>query len=96
MSAFNGNSRVPLPVNEPVKTYAPGTPERAELKTRLAAMASERIEIPIVIGGKEFRTGDVAHAVMPHDHAHVLADWHQATPELVQQAIAASAEARKD
>jgi 1-pyrroline-5-carboxylate dehydrogenase len=96
MSAFNGNSRVPLPVNEPVKTYAPGTPERAELKTRLAAMASERIEIPIVIGGKEFRTGDMAHAVMPHDHAHVLADWHMATPELVQQAITASAEARKD
>jgi 1-pyrroline-5-carboxylate dehydrogenase len=96
MSAFNGNSRVPLPVNEPVKTYAPGTPERAELKTRLAAMASERIEIPIVIGGKEFRTGDMAHAVMPHDHAHVLADWHMATPDLVQQAIAASAEARKD
>jgi 1-pyrroline-5-carboxylate dehydrogenase len=96
MSAFNGNSRVPLPVNEPVKTYAPGTPERAELKARLAAMASERIEIPIVIGGKEFRTGDMAHAVMPHDHAHVLADWHMATPELVQQAITASAEARKD
>ncbi len=96
MSAFNGNRRVPQPVNEPVKSYAPGTPERTELKARLASMANERIDIPIVIGGKEFRTGNTAHAVMPHNHKHVLADWHMATPELVQQAVAASAEARKE
>lgn len=96
MSAFNGNRRVPTPANEPVKSYAPGNPERAELKSRLAAIAAERIEIPIVIGGKEFRSGKLAQAVMPHDHAHVLADWHMATPELVQQAVAASAAARKE
>ena len=96
MSAFNGNRRVPTPVNEPVKTYAPGTPERTELKARLASMAAERIEIPVVIGGKEFRSGKLAQAVMPHNHSHVLADWHMATPEMVQQAVAASAEARKD
>jgi len=47
---FNGTRRVPPPVNEPVKAYAPGSPERAELKARLAAMARERIEIPLVIG----------------------------------------------
>ncbi|MEO6778112.1 MAG: aldehyde dehydrogenase family protein, partial [Gemmatimonadaceae bacterium] len=96
MSAFNGNRRVPTPVNEPVKSYAPGTAERAELKSRLASMSAERIEIPIVIGGKEFRSGKTAQAVMPHDHAHVLADWHLATPEMVQQAVAASAEARRE
>ncbi len=96
MSAFNGNRRVPLPVNEPVKSYAPGNPERTELKARLASMAAERIEIPVVIGGKEFRSGKIAQAVMPHDHAHVLADWHMATPEMVQQAVVASAEARKE
>ena len=96
MSAFNGNRRVPTPVNEPVKTYAPGTPERSELKSRLASMAAERIEIPVVIGGKEFRSGKLAQAVMPHNHAHVLADWHMATPEMLQQAVAASAEARKE
>ena len=96
MSAFNGNRRVPLPVNEPVKTYAPRNPERTELKSRLASMAAERIEIPVVIGGKEFRSGKIAQAVMPHDHSHVLADWHMATPEMVQQAVAASAEARKE
>jgi len=96
MSAFNGNRRVPLPANEPVKTYAPGTVERTELKARLASMAAERIEIPIVIGGKEFRSGKIAQAVMPHDHAHVLADWHMATPEMIQQAVAAAAAARKE
>ncbi len=96
MSAFNGNRRVPLPVNEPVKSYAPGTAERTELKSRLASMAGERIEIPIVIGGKEFRSGKIAQAVMPHDHTHVLADWHMATPEMIQQAVTASAEARKE
>lgn len=96
MSAFNGNRRVPVPANEPVKSYAPGNPERTELKSRLAAIAAERIEIPIVIGGKEFRSGKMAQAVMPHDHAHVLADWHMATPEMVQQAVTASAAARKE
>jgi|SRR5665213_75282 1-pyrroline-5-carboxylate dehydrogenase len=96
MSAFNGNRRVPIPANEPVKSYAPGNPERTELKARLAEIAAERIEIPIVIGGKEFRSGNTAQAVMPHDHAHVLADWHMATPDLVQQAVTASTEARKE
>jgi 1-pyrroline-5-carboxylate dehydrogenase len=96
MSAFNGNRRVPPPANEPVKSYAPGTAERTELKSRLASMAAERIEIPIVIGGKEFRSGKMAQAVMPHDHSHVLADWHMATPEMVQQAVAASAAARRE
>ena len=96
MSAFNGNRRVPPPANEPVKTYAPGTPERTELKSRLASMAAERVDIPVVIGGKEFRSGKLAQAVMPHDHSHVLADWHMATPEMLQQAVAASAEARKE
>jgi 1-pyrroline-5-carboxylate dehydrogenase len=96
MSAFNGNRRVPAPANEPVKSYAPGSPERAALKSRLAAIAGERIEIPVVIGGKEFRSGKTAQSVMPHDHKHVLADWHMATPEMVQQAVTASATARKE
>ena len=96
MSAFNGNRRVPPPANEPVKSYAPGTPERTELKARLASMAAERIEIPVVIGGKEFRSGKTAQAVMPHNHSHVLADWHMATPEMVQQAVQASAAARRE
>ena len=93
---FTGIRRIPMPVNEPVRGYAPGSPERAELKARLTSMAGERAEIPIVIGGREIRTGDMAHATMPHDHAHVLADWHKATPEHVTQAIAAARDAHAE
>jgi len=93
---FNGTRRVPPPVNEPVKGYAPGSAERTELKARLRAMASERIEIPLVIGGKEVRGGETAQAVMPHDHSHVLADWHKAGKEHVAQAIEAAARARRE
>ena len=93
---FNGVRRVPPPVNEPVKAYAPGSPEKKELKARLAAMAGERLDIPLVIGGREVRTGDTAKAVMPHDHAHVLADWHKAGREQVEQAVAAAAAARRE
>ncbi len=96
LSGFNGTRRVPAPVNEPVKQYAPGSPERAELKTRLKSMANERVDIPIVIGGKEIRTGQTAHAVMPHSHRHVLGEWHKASPSHVQQAIEAAREARTE
>jgi 1-pyrroline-5-carboxylate dehydrogenase len=87
---------VPAPQNDPNLTYAPGTPERLAIKERLAAMAAERIDIPLVIGGREVRTGRTAKAVMPHKHAHVLADWHRAGPDEVRQAIAAAAEARRE
>jgi 1-pyrroline-5-carboxylate dehydrogenase len=95
-SAFNAGRRVPPPANEPVKPYAPGSPERAELKARLDKMAGERIEVPLVIGGREIRTGDMAKAVMPHDHGHLLADWHRAGVSQAQQAIEAAREARRD
>jgi 1-pyrroline-5-carboxylate dehydrogenase len=82
---------MPLPAaNEPVRSYAPGTPERASLKARLDALADERIDIPLVIGGKDIRTGDTASSVMPHDHRHILATYHRATPSLVSQAVDAA------
>ena len=93
---FNGTRRVPDPVNEPVRSYAPGSPERAALKARLKTMADERADIPVIIGGREYRTGDTAHAVMPHAHGHVLADWHKATGEQVTKAIAAAREAQRE
>ena len=71
-------SRVPLPVNDQNKTYLPDSPERAELKSRLSQMAAERIDIPLVIGGCEIRTSHTEQSVMPHNHRHVLADWHGA------------------
>jgi 1-pyrroline-5-carboxylate dehydrogenase len=95
-ASFAGNRRVPPPVNEPVKSYAPGSPERAELKARLKSMAGERIEIPLRIGGKDVRTGATAQAIMPHDHRHVLADWHRASREHVEQAVAAAREAHAE
>jgi 1-pyrroline-5-carboxylate dehydrogenase len=93
---FSGVRRVPPPVNEAVKGYAPGSPEKKELKSRLASMAAERIDIPLVIGGREVRTGDTARAVMPHDHGHVLADWHKARKQDVLGAIEAAATARRE
>ena len=95
-AAFAGVRRVPEPVNDASRSYAPGTPDRTELKARLKSMAAERIDIPIVIGGREIRTGRTAQAVMPHDHRHVLADCHLADPEHVQEAIAAAAAARRE
>jgi 1-pyrroline-5-carboxylate dehydrogenase len=79
-----------------VKTYAPGTPERTAIKNRLTEMASERIEIPIIIGGKEFRTGETATSVMPHNHRHVLADYHKASAPNVRAAIDAARHARRE
>jgi 1-pyrroline-5-carboxylate dehydrogenase len=83
-------------VNEPVRSYAPGSPERASLKARLRAMADERADIPVIVGGREYRTGDTARAVMPHAHGHVLADWHKATAEQVTLAVAAARDAQRE
>ena len=94
MTGFSGIRRIAQPVNETVRSYAPGTPERAELKARLASMSAERIEIPIVIGGERISTGEMSHTVMPHDHRHVLADWHKGGAAHVLRAIDAAREAQ--
>jgi 1-pyrroline-5-carboxylate dehydrogenase len=96
IAAFGGTRRVPQPINDPNRSYAPGSPERAELKARLKTMAAETIDIPLVIGGREIRTGRTAKSVMPHDHKHVLAEYHLAGPEHVAQATAAAADARRE
>ena len=96
IASLSAARRVPTAINEPIKSYAPGSPERAELKTRLASMSNERIDIPLIIGGKEIRTGKTGKAVMPFDHGHVLADYHLASPEHVKQAIAAALKARAE
>jgi 1-pyrroline-5-carboxylate dehydrogenase len=96
LAAFGGVRRVPQPVNDPNRSYAPGSPERAELKSRLKTMAAETLDIPLVIGGREIRTGRTAKSLMPHDHRHVLAEYHLAGPEHVAQAIAAAGDARRE
>jgi 1-pyrroline-5-carboxylate dehydrogenase len=86
----------PKPHNEPVKDYAPGSPEREELQKRLRELESERIEIPLVIGGKDVTTGQTFEAVEPHNKSHVLAEVHSGGAEHVEQAIAAARDARHD
>jgi 1-pyrroline-5-carboxylate dehydrogenase len=90
------DAKPPVPENEPVLGYAPGSPERDELKARLATMAGEEIEIPLIIGGQEVRTGDTVEAVMPHDHKHVLATWHRAGAREAEMAIRTAREAWRD
>ena len=95
-SQFAGSRRIPAPVNEPVKHYTPGSPERSELQARLASMSTERVEIPLVIGGKRIHTGNTATQVMPHAHSHVVADFHKAGDAEIAGAIAAAAAAGKE
>jgi 1-pyrroline-5-carboxylate dehydrogenase len=81
---------VPMPHNEPVFDYEPGSPERIELVARVARMSQREIEIPARIGGKKVRTGRLATAVMPHDHGHVLARWHRCGKKEVDRGIKAA------
>jgi len=93
---MNGTTRVPTPENEPVRNYGPGDPERASLKAKLAELAAEQIEIPLIIGGEEIRTGDTIDAVVPHRHSHVLAKCHRAGPPEIQKAIHACTSAHAE
>jgi 1-pyrroline-5-carboxylate dehydrogenase len=92
----NFMSTIPSPVNDQNKAYLPHSSERAELKSRLASMSGERIDIPLVIAGREIRTGNTQPSVMPHNHRHVLGDWHAAERGHVQQAIEAALAAARD
>src|SRR4029079_7668699 len=94
--SVHGISRVPEPYNEPVRSYAPGSPEREELRVRLTEMESQQLEIPLVIGGEEVRTGDTFDAVEPPNRAHVLATVHKGRAKEVERAIAAAGDAWKD
>lgn len=87
---------IPKPINEPVNSYAPGTPERAGLKAALEELSSKKIEIPLIIGGKEVRTGKLGQVVMPHDHQHVVAEYHMAGEAEIEMAIAAAMAAKEE
>ncbi len=89
-----GQFRVPAPRNEPVQDHAPGSPERASLEAELARQSQEVLEIPLIVGGEEVRTGRTANVVMPHDRRHVLARVHLAEEREVARAIDAASSAR--
>ena len=91
---INARAQVPTPVNEPVLSYAPGSPERRALTAQLAEQAGRQIEIPLIVGGAEVTTGDLGRCVMPHDHRHVLATFHKGNADTVRQAVDAAAAAR--
>lgn len=84
------------PANEPVKEYRPGSPERAALEKELERQSNEVVEIPIIIGGKEIRTGEMGEVVMPHNHKHVIARYHKVGEKEVNMAIEAAMKAKKD
>ena len=92
---MSGHILVPKPVNEPVWSYAPGSPERSELKSELAAQAGRTVEVPVVVGGKRLTTGKTKPMVMPHRHAHELGVYHQAGTDDLDAAIAAAVEAQR-
>jgi 1-pyrroline-5-carboxylate dehydrogenase len=92
----NAFSQLPVPANEPILDYAPGSPERAALRVSVDRMLGETIEIPVIVGGQPIWTGDVVDAVCPHDHGHVLAKVHQAGPAEVALAVEAAETARRE
>ena len=89
----NAILNVPAPRNEPVYDYAPATPERKVLQAATKDMLGKEIEIPIIVGGKEIRTGDLGEIRCPHDHGHVLAKYHRANADIVHQAEKAAGDA---
>jgi 1-pyrroline-5-carboxylate dehydrogenase len=93
---MNGIIKVPVPYNEPVYSYAPGTPEKEALKKQLKKMLSEEIEIPLIIGGKEVRSGELADCRCPHDHKHLLGRYHKAGPKELDMAVKEAAKAWKE
>lgn len=93
---FNGIFHIPQPINEPGLQYAPGSPERAELSAKIKEMLNEQVEVPMIIGGKEVRNGELADIRCPHNHQHLLGKYHQADAEFAIKAIDAAQEAKKN
>ena len=87
---MTGQYQIPEPINEPVRAYAPGSPERASLKAELARQSAIEVEVPLRIGGARIATGRLGEMRMPHAHAHRLGVFHQAGATEVEQAIEAA------
>lgn len=90
-----GFFEVPIAVNEPIKSYAPGSPEREEVLTTYKKMFKSKVEVPLYINGKSVKTGNTKTMSPPHDHKHVLGSYHKAEKKHITDAIATALEARK-
>ena len=91
-----GFFKVPTPVNEPVKSYAPGSPERKSLQAALAEARAKQIDVPMYIGGEEVRTDNKKAMSPPHDHQHILGHYSEGDASHVKAAIDAAMAAKKD
>jgi len=90
----NGIFNVPPPKNEPILSFGPGSKEKKQLKSQLAEMKNQQIEIPVIVGGKEIKTGKMADCRCPHNHAHLLGQYHKVGEKEVQMAIEAALKAK--
>jgi len=92
---YNGVFQVPMPFNEPAKSYDAGSPERKLLKEKLEELSSKKYDIPLFIGGEEVRTGKLSKCIKPHRHSAVLAEYHRAGEKEVEKAILTAMVTRK-
>src|SRR5260221_10581774 len=94
LSAMDAVTNVPFPVNEPVRSYAPGSQERAALENRVKDLAGERAELTMTVGGRNrMGAGERVDVVQPHNHRHVLGQLGTAADDDVAEAIAAARQA---
>jgi len=93
---MSSTPNIPQPINEPVLSYAPGSPERAALKAALGEVGSQQADIPVVVGGREIRSGATHDVVSPHCHRRVLAKVHQADRTTIESAVRSAVEAQRD
>ena len=93
---MKNNNTIPKPINEPIKSYAPGSPEKTSLKNCIQDLKSKTIEVPLIIGGEEIKSNNLSEMYVPHDHQLVLGNYHKAGLKEVNMAIDASLEAWKN
>jgi 1-pyrroline-5-carboxylate dehydrogenase len=91
-----GFFHVPKAINEPVKSYAPNSPEKAAVLAAYKKMWNETIDVPNYIGGQEIRTGNTKNMSAPHDHKHIVGTYHLAEKKHIEQAIESALQARKN
>lgn len=91
----NAILNMPIPQNEPIFDYGPGSPEKAKLKAELKRLSGQQLDIPLIINGEEVRTGNTDKCVMPHNHQHSLGQFHQGGTQEVERAIKTALEARQ-
>jgi|TARA_B110000263_G_scaffold247670_1_gene260998 1-pyrroline-5-carboxylate dehydrogenase len=92
---MKNNNTIPKPINEPILSYAPGTPEKASLKKCIQGLKSKKLEVPLIIGGQEIKSDNLSEMSIPHDHQHILGSYHNAGSKEVDIAIEAALEAWK-